>query len=94
MSTNIEYQLHLGDDQNARPGTGSSNNFARNLGRNALLNANTMFSRVADTMDRQPTPFISCLSEIQYGRLDCFNALQLESVVIQCQSTFDCVCDP
>jgi hypothetical protein len=43
------------------PETGSSNNFACITGRNVISDANTMFSRVADSMDRRPTPSSSCI---------------------------------
>ena len=36
------------------PDTGSSNNFARTIGRIEISKANTMFPRVADTMECQP----------------------------------------
>ena len=36
--------------------TGSSCNFGYITDRNAISNANTMFSRVADRMERPPTP--------------------------------------
>jgi hypothetical protein len=43
------------------PETGSSNNFACIIGTNAISNAITMLPRVADTMDRRPTPNSSCI---------------------------------
>jgi hypothetical protein len=48
--------------QNGRSETESSNNFARTIGRNEISKANTMFSRVADTMECQPILNDSCVS--------------------------------
>jgi hypothetical protein len=42
-STDIEHWLHLGGIKDGRPKTGSSNNFAYNIGKNTISNANTMF---------------------------------------------------
>jgi hypothetical protein len=61
MSTDIEHQLHLGGSQDGRRQTGSSNKIARVIGKNVISKANTMFSMVADTMDRRPTPSTSCI---------------------------------
>jgi hypothetical protein len=43
------------------PETGSSNNFACITDRNAISNAKTMFSRVADNTDRRSTQHTDCV---------------------------------
>ena len=60
-SIDTEYQLHPGGIQNGRPETGRRNNFALAAGKKAISNADTMFSRVADAMERLPTPNTSCV---------------------------------
>ena len=47
--------------QNGGQKTGSSCNFGYIIDRNAISNANTMFARVADTIECRPTPNTSCV---------------------------------
>jgi hypothetical protein len=59
-STDTEYQLHFGGIQDSHPRTGSSNNFACNIGKNAISNAITKFPRVTNTTERSLTSNTSC----------------------------------
>jgi hypothetical protein len=58
-----EHLIHKGnyEIQNGELETGSSYNFGHIIDRNAISKADTIFSRIANTTERRPTPNTSCV---------------------------------